>query len=182
MKLLKLLLLLWTLLDIGGARVPMKSGKHLNLGKKVTFWQITDIHYDKFYVENGDDHKFCHQGLNSSSNAGKYGNFHCETNRFLLESAVREMAEINSKPDFILWTGDSSPHWRHPTNPDWEYIFKAEKLIMNMIRKYFPNTPIVPALGNHDSFAPDNFTGKKKRHIVRNNEVIDSLYIHSSQS
>ncbi len=76
-----------------------------------------------------------------------------------MHSAINDMARINPEPDFILWTGDSSPHWTFPDSPDWDYIYKAEKYITKMIRMYFPKTPIVPVLGNHDAFEPDNYTG-----------------------
>ena len=66
------------------------------------------------------------------------------------------MAEIKPNPNFILWTGDSSPHW-YKSPPNWTYIYEAENFVAGQIRKYFPDTPIIPILGNHDAFLPDNF-------------------------
>jgi hypothetical protein len=129
--------------------------------KNGTFWQITDIHYDSFYVKGGDTTQYCHTPENQQSGkAGLFGDYNCETNKQLFISAVKAMAKIKSNPEFILWTGDSSPHWNQPSSPDWEYIYKAEKFITTTIRMYFPTVPIVPVLGNHDAFEPDNFTSK----------------------
>ena len=45
------------------------------------------------------------------------------------------MAEIKPNPDFILWTGDSSPHW-YKSPPNWTYIYEAENFVAGQIRKY----------------------------------------------
>ena len=66
------------------------------------------------------------------------------------------MVEIKPNPNFILWTGDSSPHW-YKSPPNWTYIYEAENFVAGQIRKYFPDTPIIPILGNHDAYVPDNF-------------------------
>ena len=68
------------------------------------------------------------------------------------------MKKFEPNPDFILWTGDSSPHWWKPDSPSWPYIFKTEKMILGQIQKTFPRATIIPVLGNHDSYKPDNFT------------------------
>ena len=51
--------------------------------------------------------------------------------------------------DYIIWTGDLVPHDVWSTD-------KAENLLiidrlMDLMRTYFPNTPIYPTLGNHES-------------------------------
>ena len=76
----------------------------------------------------------------------------------IFQSSLGAMKEHEPKPDFILWTGDSSPHWWKPDSPSWHYIFKTEKMILDQIQKTFPNATIIPVLGNHDSYKPDNFT------------------------
>ena len=70
------------------------------------------------------------------------------------------MKQINPNPDFILSTGDSAPHWSFPDYPDWNYIYHAESYITKKIREYFPNTTVIPVMGNHDAYQPDNFTSK----------------------
>ena len=110
---------------------------HSILAKNVTFWQITDIHYDKFYVKNGDVQKFCHSAAGIGK-ARRFGEYDCETNKDLFLSALEAMVDIEPDPDFILWTGDSSPHWKDPNSPDWEYVYEAEEFIKDTIKKFFP--------------------------------------------
>lgn len=83
------------------------------------------------------------------------------------------MAKIEPNPDFILWTGDSSPHWSFPDAPNWDYVYAAERYIAGYLAKHFPNTTIVPVLGNHDAFRPDNFTANKVE-IKGNESLYDS--------
>ena len=70
--------------------------------RNITFWQITDIHYDKFYMYHGNKAKNCH-GENGTAEI--FGDYSCEAGKDLFISSVKAMAEIKSDPDFILWTG-----------------------------------------------------------------------------
>ena len=94
--------------------------------------------------------------------SGQFGNYSCDGTRLTLLSAIETMRVVESQPDFILWTGDSAPHWHEPSDPNWDYIFKAEKDIVSRLREAFPHTQILPALGNHDSFPADFFPGSSK--------------------
>jgi len=93
--------------------------------KQVTFWQLTDVHVDLLYDVNGDPKNLCHKNSSENlSNAGKFGNYKCEANWDLLNSALDFMKSEQSNPDFILWTGDTPPHWRHPPPGTFISIFK----------------------------------------------------------
>ena len=131
----------------------------LNSGQEtIQFWQITDIHYDKFYAQNGDASNFCHESdFLQGQKAKRFGDYNCESSYELLTSAIDAMARFEPDPEFILWTGDSSPHWSWPDSPDWTYIYNAEALIKDLLLEKFPNVTIVPVLGNHDAYKPDNF-------------------------
>lgn len=55
--------------------------------------------------------------------------------------------------DYIIWTGDLPPHdiWNQTKESNLNILRETiEQLIL-----YFPNIPIFPALGNHES-APVN--------------------------
>lgn len=138
-----------------------------NCFAKVTFWQITDIHFDAFYSEEaGDPDNWCHHHNSSSSSkaVGAYGDYSCDSPWTLAKSALQAMREIQPNPDFILWTGDSSPHWQYPSM---EYVFSAERALVALIRTHFPNTKVVPVMGNHDTSPPDFFPGKVDVCIIR---------------
>ena len=74
----------------------------LLLGK---FWQITDIHWDQKYSEDGDSAKMCHKAYQSDGHNSKWGNYNCDSPWPLVKSAIQAMVEIEAQPDFVLWTG-----------------------------------------------------------------------------
>ena len=54
----------------------------------------------------------------------------------------------------ILWMGDSVSHDMH--NIQEQDVIKSIDLITDLIKKYYPQTPLVVTLGNHD-FEPANY-------------------------
>ena len=74
------------------------------------------------------------------------------------------MAEIKPNPDWY-----KSP-------PNWTYIYEAENFVAGQIRKYFPDTPIIPILGNHDAYVPDNFPTNDYK--IKGSKV--NKYVHHS--
>ncbi|CAG9764151.1 unnamed protein product [Ceutorhynchus assimilis] len=57
--------------------------------------------------------------------------------------------------DYILWTGDLPPHdiW----NQTKEYNLNVIRTTIEMVIKAFPDTPIFPAIGNHEASPSGNF-------------------------
>jgi len=76
-----------------------------------SFWQLTDIHYDSMYNDTSLRPFLCrsYEGLRNSSTggtqAGKYGDYNCDSPWSLVISAINAMRNIEPHPDFILWTG-----------------------------------------------------------------------------
>nr|XP_034359060.1 acid sphingomyelinase-like phosphodiesterase 3b [Arvicanthis niloticus] len=64
------------------------------------------------------------------------------------------MKEIEPKPDFILWTGDDTPHVPNERLGEAAVLSIVERLT-NLIKEVFPDTKVYAALGNHD-FHPKN--------------------------
>jgi sphingomyelin phosphodiesterase acid-like 3 len=126
------------------------------------FWHISDLHLDHQYVEGGNMSNWCHPTTTTDTPTintnivGPAGNYHCDSPADLVESALLAMKRFSPNPDFIVWTGDSAPHWRDPT-PDEEYILNVTKHVFTRLDRLFPNVSIIPALGNHDASPPDQF-------------------------
>ncbi|XP_046441645.1 acid sphingomyelinase-like phosphodiesterase 3b [Daphnia pulex] len=130
------------------------------------FWQLTDLHWDQRYSTDGDPGSMCHANeehklLSSAKSdssdyisAGQYGMYSCDAPWDLIEFSIRGMAENSAAPNFIIWTGDNTPHVKDPS-PDWSVIFSSLRNVSNAIRKNFPNTTLIPVLGNHDVFPED---------------------------
>jgi len=127
------------------------------------FWHISDLHLDYFYESGGNISNWCHENnvdsvaVDAVSTVGPAGNYHCDSPYPLVLSALQAMQSFSPNPDFIVWTGDSSPHWRDPSPPDDEYILNVTKRVFTKLDQLFPNVPVVPALGNHDASPPDQF-------------------------
>lgn len=124
---------------------------------KGIFWQITDIHWDMQYSITGDATKMCHNNYSSPNvNNGKYGNYLCDSPWALVKNALQTMVEIESAPDFVLWTGDNVPHV--DPQPDFDVIFRTVNNITTELRTAFQESiPVLPVLGNHDAFPKDYY-------------------------
>jgi len=78
----------------------------------------------------------------------------------------------NLSPDLILWTGDSSSHDLYRLTA--KDIRESVQSLSDILYSYFPNTPIVPALGNHD-FHPPNYQKFNESHSEHLMEISKSF-------
>ncbi|XP_051263706.1 acid sphingomyelinase-like phosphodiesterase 3b [Dicentrarchus labrax] len=114
------------------------------------FWHITDQHWDPTYNPNNNPELVCaSSGKRPAANAGIFGDYACDSPWDLINSSVYAMKDILPDPDFIVWTGDDTPH---VPNED-----LGEVAVLNIIRnlthiitQVFPDTKVYSALGNHD--------------------------------
>lgn len=123
-----------------------------SLAKLGTFWHVSDFHLDVNYTAgDGDITKMCWKKTGGSNEAqpGRFGDYECDAPLDLVESAVDAMRRIHPNPDFIMWTGDDTAH------VDDKY-FSTDKVVdiisslTNVLKNTFPNTDVLPVLGNHD--------------------------------
>ncbi|KAG0417773.1 hypothetical protein HPB47_005367 [Ixodes persulcatus] len=119
------------------------------------FWHVSDLHYDKDYATNGTRDAMCHYSPNQTEHddIGPYGDSSCDAPKLLIESAFSAMRDIQPEPDYILWTGDNLPHL--PDIP-WSEVYSQTRWLGEMLSRSFPNSPIVPTLGNHDCSPPND--------------------------
>ncbi|KAM9959597.1 hypothetical protein ACTFIR_000680 [Dictyostelium discoideum] len=126
--------------------IPLKNGK---------FWHITDTHYDFMYIEGGDEDKQCREVTYKSKyekgGASSIGNYKCDTSFELLQSSFEYMVKHEEKPDFIIWTGDDPPHFSNSQLNE-TLVLQSITNMTNLIKGYFPDIPIFPSIGNHDSY------------------------------
>ncbi|GFX31458.1 acid sphingomyelinase-like phosphodiesterase 3b [Trichonephila clavipes] len=118
---------------------------------------------DKNYSRRGDINNMCHEYVDKPpynfSDRGVYGNFRCDAPPFLLYQTVNMMKSLEPNPDFILWTGDNLPHTIIPA--EWDVIYGEIESITDRLRKAFPETQIIPCIGNHD-LSPVNIIDPRK--------------------
>uniref|UniRef100_A0A8C6W9N1 Acid sphingomyelinase-like phosphodiesterase n=1 Tax=Nannospalax galili TaxID=1026970 RepID=A0A8C6W9N1_NANGA len=119
------------------------------------FWHITDLHLDPSYTVSKDPLQVCPSaGSQPVPSAGPWGDYLCDSPWALINSSIYAMKEIEPQPDFILWTGDDTPHVPNERLGEAAVLGIVERLT-NLIRGVFPDTKVYAALGNHD-FHPKN--------------------------
>ena len=110
--------------------------------------QMTDIHYDQRYIENGtvyyDTHLCCHEPASNYSRikSGKIGNLlNCDICDNTLKSFVQAVYELQE--NFIIWTGDNTEHdnWNNAQ----EEVYETTAIIKEAIDEEFGNSiPVYP--------------------------------------
>ncbi|XP_004679460.1 PREDICTED: acid sphingomyelinase-like phosphodiesterase 3b [Condylura cristata] len=141
---MRLLRVLIFLAHLGAART--ETGK---------FWHISDLHLDPNYNASGTPLQVCPSaGSQPVPNAGPWGDYLCDSPWVLINSSIHAMKEIEPEPDFILWTGDDTPHVPNDELGEEAVLGIVERLTA-LIREVFPDTKVYAALGNHD-FHPKN--------------------------
>eukprot|EP01105_Mastigella_eilhardi_P025495 TRINITY_DN6951_c0_g1_i1.p1 TRINITY_DN6951_c0_g1~~TRINITY_DN6951_c0_g1_i1.p1 ORF type:complete len:425 (-),score=105.24 TRINITY_DN6951_c0_g1_i1:65-1339(-) len=113
------------------------------------FWQVTDLHWQPAYVEGSSRLQEC---LRGSGDAGPYGSLaNCDIPEATLRAAFEFMTSADQPAaDFVLYTGDIVPH--NPLDMDEDGVIAFQQNITYYMRKYFPDVPTFPLLGNHDSY------------------------------
>ncbi|KAM9353648.1 acid sphingomyelinase-like phosphodiesterase 3b [Symphorus nematophorus] len=115
-----------------------------------TFWHITDQHWDPTYKLTDNPELVCaSSGKRPAANAGKFGDYACDSPWHLINSSVHAMKDILPDPDFIVWTGDDTPHVPNE-NLGEEAVLHIIRNLTHILNEAFPNTTVYSALGNHD--------------------------------
>uniref|UniRef100_A0A7N8X3G8 Sphingomyelin phosphodiesterase acid like 3B n=1 Tax=Mastacembelus armatus TaxID=205130 RepID=A0A7N8X3G8_9TELE len=114
------------------------------------FWHITDLHWDPTYKLTDNPELVCaSSGKRPAASAGKFGDYVCDSPWLLINSSVYAMREILPNPDFIVWTGDDTPHVPNEDLGE-EAVLHIISNLTQIIKQVFPNTKVYSALGNHD--------------------------------
>lgn len=132
-------------------------------GEEGYFWHITDLHWDFSYVTYGLS---CWD--KNTSVRGLCGSYFCDSPWVLIEEVIKEAQKIKPDVDFILWSGDTSPHVK-PKYMDTELVIKQIRNITELLKGYFPNVTVYPTLGNHDYYPPNQFPPS-------NNKIYNATY------
>lgn len=140
---------------------------------------LTDIHLDSMYTPGSNAE--CNEPLccrandgkpdPGTSGAGQFGDYRdCDTPLWTLEGLFSHLQAKQDQFDYIMWTGDLPPHnvWNQ-TRASQTGILKS---LSAMVLKYFPNKPVFPSLGNHESSPVNSFPPG----FVTGNQSISWLY------
>ncbi|XP_018022307.1 sphingomyelin phosphodiesterase [Hyalella azteca] len=142
-----------------------KSTEFSNEGRPyLKVLHLADLHYDPSYREGSSTKcgaPICCQAQSGSpmtgeAGAGRWGDYGpCDSPEILVRNMLEDIRRRHSDIDYIIYTGDSVAHdlWKLSREKNTKVINKVGELL----KEYFPYTPIVGALGNHESFPRDSF-------------------------
>ena len=105
------------------------------------------------------------QAILESSGETGLGRYGADTNWMLLRSALRQAAETLPHPSFVIFTGDFLAHnFRrafdaaatvHSDAAYRVFVRRTMLFLAQQLERAFPNTPILPTLGNNDDVCGD---------------------------
>uniref|UniRef100_UPI0037E7C18B acid sphingomyelinase-like phosphodiesterase 3b n=1 Tax=Semicossyphus pulcher TaxID=241346 RepID=UPI0037E7C18B len=120
------------------------------LASSGNFWHITDQHWDHTFNLTANPELVCaSSGKRPAANAGIFGDYACDSPWHLINSSVYAMKDILPDPDFIVWTGDDTPHIPNGDLGE-EAVLNIIGNLTQILNQVFPTTKVYSALGNHD--------------------------------
>ena len=136
----------------------------------INILHISDIHYDQLYnVGSPNNCEFgtkigtlcCHKyniPLDPFQPAKKFGDFNCDTPYDLIKETFKWINKSNIGINAIFWGGDTVNHHDFIQSPISN--LKIIRNITNEIKNYFPNSILIPVIGNHDLYPIDQFSSE----------------------
>eukprot|EP00947_MAST-08B_sp_MAST-8B-sp1_P002939 g2939.t1 len=160
--------------DTSGSHTWPSWSRSRAAGATGYYLHITDIHLDESYVPGASIDcglpLCCRSDSGAAANASDAAGFWgtnkagkdsgCDTPPWMIDDALAKLANEIARPlDFILYTGDSPAHniWEQSRAKNMASIDKVTALFS----KYFPDVPVLSALGNHEAFPVDQYEGRE---------------------
>ena len=113
---------------------------------------MTDVHLNPYHDPSGDVRDMCRTPtVDAARKPGLYGHFNCDPSPHVVELAFAHMASIEPAPAAILLGGDDLGHV--PASKEGAEAARAsQRAVAAALRKAFPQTAILPTVGNHDTW------------------------------
>ena len=87
--------------------------------------------------------------------ASPFGEYQCDLPVWTAESMLQNIREVHPDISYIMLTGDFPGHgtWHQGRSENVE----ATNDVVDLIRQTFPNVPVFPNVGNHESYPVNMF-------------------------
>ncbi|XP_020382177.2 acid sphingomyelinase-like phosphodiesterase 3b isoform X2 [Rhincodon typus] len=145
------------------------------------FWHITDLHWDPDYKITENPNTVCPSSSKPVPNPGKWGSYLCDSNWDLINLTLYTMKALHPEPDFILWTGDDTPHIADEKLGE-DAVLQIIRKLTKLIQVVFPGTKVYSAMGNHDFHPKSQFPGNYHKIYNRTAELWAPWMDHQSIS
>ena len=131
------------------------------------FLYLTDIHYDPDYAEGSPNKCFlgnvgitcCHNydiHTFGATPANKWGDYNCDTSPLFFNKSMEWIQHHHPHIDMIMFPGDSAGHEDIYNTPG--VILDSVDAVFHQFKKKYPTTPVLSALGNHETYPIDQTT------------------------
>ena len=121
---------------------------------RARFWHLTDAHLNLWHDPHGDVRDMCRSPAPADTPArapGRFGHFNCDPSPSLLSLALKHMAEVEPNPTFIALGGDDFGHVP-ASRESAPSVAASQRRVAALVHEAFPHTPVLPAVGNHDTW------------------------------
>eukprot|EP01094_Clydonella_sp_ATCC50884_P029575 TRINITY_DN9308_c0_g1_i1.p1 TRINITY_DN9308_c0_g1~~TRINITY_DN9308_c0_g1_i1.p1 ORF type:complete len:447 (+),score=84.54 TRINITY_DN9308_c0_g1_i1:143-1483(+) len=139
---------LWALLALAAAHGEKRSEQASQ--DAIAFFHISDIHLNPYYDPHAPPATYCKNVKGKASALSlrqfPYGKFGCDSPPALLNATLRGMQQLLEDPAFIVVGGD----WAGHGMPNQSMVLAMLSEASHTLRAFFPDTVVVPALGNND--------------------------------
>ena len=128
---------------------------------------LTDPHMDRHYTIGTQANcksyttglRCCHKyniGTTPERKASQWGDYHCDAPFKLLNLTLFYTAKLPYQFDYVFWTGDGPDH--NDLTQSLKGNLETIQILTTLIKNYFPNLPVFPIDGNHDTWPIDQLS------------------------
>jgi 3',5'-cyclic AMP phosphodiesterase CpdA len=145
-------ILFFCLIPIYALNILHLSDAHLDL--KYEIGSFSSCEQDKYGLKCCRNNSI---GIYPYTKASKYGSFNCDSSSLLINNTLKYISKHHIV-DIIIYTGDTVNHhdFDQSLDDNINTIYNFHMLLL----KYFPNSTILPTIGNHDTFPVDQMSSK----------------------
>ena len=153
----------------------------INLKKYKNFTALTinDVHLQRDYLYKGkvncnDPAGCCYEKMSESEEGQRAGYWgtptsKCDTPKYFWEETLKNLKKKEFNTDFIFLLGDNYGH-TYFRDKNHDEIYKWNNYFYDSVKKNFPDSNIIPVLGNHETDPVNYFDFEDK-----NNSVIKNI-------
>lgn len=155
-----------------------RGGEHVAEHRQLNLWHVADWHLNIFHDMHGDVVDMCRSPtVDASRWPGAFGHWNCDPSRSLAAAAVAEMARRFPAPHAILLGGDAFGHVP-AAREDRGAVLASHRAMHTLLRKAFPRTPVLPVLGNHDTWPYFSHDPETRQELARLWRSASGAYSH----
>lgn len=152
---------------IGGGDPVDSGGVAAGASTDLALWHVTDWHLNLYHDARGDVVDMCRSRTADPLRwPDAAGHWNCDPSMPLAAAAVARMSALAPPPAAILLGGDSFGHVP-PAHDRLDAVLASHTAMHALLTTAFPRTPVLPILGNHDTWPYFSKDRRAARHLAQ---------------